>query len=47
MSKLFSCDFESLIFELTRLILEHFVRRGTALLAGPASRRHWTFKVIN
>jgi len=31
MSKLFSGDFNSLIFELTRLILAHFVRRGTAL----------------
>jgi len=29
MSKLFSGDFNGLIFELTRLILAHFVHRGT------------------
>jgi len=28
-SKLFSGDFNSLVFELTRLILANFVRRGT------------------
>jgi len=49
-SKLFSGDFKSLIFELTRLILEHFVHRGTAgahpfpaetrAPAGPGSRGH-------
>jgi len=41
MSKLFSGDFKSLIFELTRLILGHFVRRGTAISSRGTYHCHW------